>query len=94
MGDRPTVPTIWGVWIAIHRDLNGKPGPVVGKKDIPEGASRSVVIPLDSPVTTGAFWAMLHTDAGKIGTYEFPGADKPVKSESGVVQQKIILTVK
>jgi hypothetical protein len=37
---------------------------------------------------------MLHTDAGKIGTYEFPGPDKPVTSTSGVVMRKILLTVK
>ena len=41
-------------FIAIHADLSGKPGPVVGHAAIPEGDSSSVVIKLDSPVATGA----------------------------------------
>ncbi len=80
-------------FIAIHADLSGKPGPVVGHAAIPEGDSSNVVIKLDSPVATGAYWPMLHLDAGKIGTYEFPGPDVPVKSGSDIVMKKITLTV-
>jgi hypothetical protein len=35
-----------------------------------------------SEATEGAF-AMLHKDAGKSGTYEFPGPDTPVLNSSG-----------
>ena len=80
-------------FIAIHADLSGKPGPVVGHAAIPEGDSSNVVVTLDAPVATGAFWPMLHLDAGKIGTYEFPGPDVPVKSGSDIVMKKIALTV-
>ena len=80
-------------FIAIHADLSGKPGPVVGHAAIPEGDSSNVVVTLDAPVATGAFWPMLHLDAGKIGTYEFPGPDVPVKSGSDIVMKKITLTV-
>jgi hypothetical protein len=80
-------------FIAIHQDAGGQPGPVVGHVDIPEGDSSDVVIPFDSPVTTGAFWPMLHLDAGTKGTYEFPGPDGPVKSGSDIVMKKITLTV-
>jgi hypothetical protein len=80
-------------FIAIHQDANGAPGPVVGHVDIPEGDSSDVVIKFDSPVTTGAFWPMLHLDAGTKGTYEFPGPDGPVKSGSDIVMKKITLTV-
>ena len=69
------------------------PGPVVGHVAIPEGDSTDVVVTLDAPITTGAFWPMLHQDAGTIGTYEFPGADGPVKDSSGVVMKKITVTV-
>jgi len=80
-------------WIAIHTDLDGKPGPVVGKKAIPMGESKDVVITLDKAVTTAAFWPMLHVDAGTVGTYEFPGADVPVMSGSDIVMKKVMLTV-
>ncbi len=82
-----------GGFIAVHADADGSPGPVVGHAAIPEGDSSAVVITLDAPVTTGAFWPMLHLDAGIVGTYEFPGADVPVKSGADVVMKKITLTV-
>src|SRR2546425_1859302 len=43
-------------WIAVHTDLEGKPGRVVGKKAIPMGESKDVVIPLDKAVPAGAYW--------------------------------------
>src|SRR6476646_5715830 len=78
-------------FIAIHQDANGSPGPVVGHVAIPQGDSKDVVVKLDSKVATGAFWPMLHLDAGQIGTYEFPGPDGPVKSGSDIVMKKITL---
>jgi hypothetical protein len=80
-------------FIAIHQDADGAPGPVVGHVAIPEGDSSNVVVKLDSKVATGAFWPMLHLDAGTKGTYEFPGPDGPVKSGSDIVMKKITLTV-
>lgn len=80
-------------FIAVHADASGAPGPVVGHAAIPEGDSTSVVITLDTPITTGAFWPMLHTDGGTIGTYEFPGPDGPVKTGADVVMKKITVTV-
>ena len=50
-------------------------------------------VKLDSKVATGAFWPMLHLDAGTKGTYEFPGPDGPVKSGADIVMKKITLTV-
>jgi hypothetical protein len=80
-------------FIAIHADDNGSPGPVVGHVAIPEGDSTDVSIPFDATAATGAYWPMLHLDAGTIGTYEFPGADGPVKSGADIVMKKITLTV-
>ena len=77
----------------MHADASGGPGPVVGHAAVPEGDSTSVVITLDAPITTGAYWPMLHTDAGTIGTYEFPGPDGPVKSGADIVMKKITVTV-
>jgi hypothetical protein len=80
-------------FIAIHQDASGQPGPVVGHVAIPEGDSSDVVVKLDSKVASGAYWPMLHLDAGTKGTYEFPGPDGPVKSGSDIVMKKITLTV-
>jgi LPXTG-motif cell wall-anchored protein len=35
---------------------------------------------------------MLHTDAGQMGTYEFPGADTPVQVNGQVVVQPFAIT--
>ncbi len=84
-------------WIAVHSDLAGKPGPVVGKVQVKKGDTPNVTVTLDSKVATGAYWPMLHVDDHAVGTYEFPkvpGADLPVKSGSDIVMQKITLTVR
>ena len=80
-------------FIAIHSDLDGKPGPVVGHVAIPKGASSDVTVTLDKKGATGAYWPMLHIDAGQPGVCEFPGPDVPVKSGADVVMKKITLTV-
>ena len=81
-------------FIAVHVDTAGAPGPVIGHAAVPEGDSKDVVITLDTPVATGvSLWPMLHTDAGTIGTYEFPGPDGPVKNGADIVMKKITVTV-
>lgn len=83
-------------FIGLHKDLDGKPGPVVGVAEITRGSSNDVVVTLDERTTTGAFWPMLHVDNGRIGEYEFPttpGADLPVKDGDAVVMEKVVLTV-
>lgn len=85
-----------GGWVAVHRDLDGKPGPVVGVVQVKQGSTTDVEVALDKAVTTGAFWPMLHVDDSTLGTYEFPGkagADLPVTSGADIVMKKITLTV-
>lgn len=83
-------------FIGVHIDLDGKPGPVVGVAQIKQGTTGDLVVRFDKPVTTGAFWPMLHVDDNTIGTYEFPGvkgADLPVKDGDKIVMKRITLTV-
>ena len=67
-------------WIVIHIESNGAPGPVVGYAAVNDGVNTNVVVKIDSYSATPVLFAMLHTDAGKVGVYEFPGADVPVMS--------------
>jgi len=85
-----------GGWVAVHTDLAGKPGPVVGVVQVKKGTTTDLKVTLDHKVATGAYWPMLHVDDHTLGTYEFPktpGADLPVKSGSDIVMKKIMLTV-
>ena len=72
-------------WIVIHADANGKPGPVAGYAAVKDGVNAGVVVKIDTAKATPILYAMLHTDAGIVGTYEFPGADKPVMVDGGMV---------
>jgi plastocyanin len=65
-------------WLVIHLNADGKPGPVIGYAAVLDGTNRDVVVPVDAKRATGNLFAMLHTDAGTVGVYEFPGADTPV----------------
>jgi hypothetical protein len=83
-----------GGWIALHKDSAGAPGPVTYVVGVPPGPSEDVTIRAPEGLETGAYWPMLHLDAGVPGTYEFPGADLPVTTDGQVVMEKIQLTVR
>jgi len=72
-------------WIVIHADQGGKPGPVVGHAVVHNGRNRNVTVAVDTEKLTDTLYAMLHTDSGKMGTYEFPNGDPPVKNDGQIV---------
>lgn len=74
-------------WIVIHADNNGKPGAILGQSKIQAGANTNVEVDINISKVTPTLYAMLHTDAGIVGTFEFPGADTPVQEEGTVVME-------
>ena len=82
-------------WMVIHADADGKPGPILGETAVPAGTTENVVVMLDAPLEGDAtLWAMLHTDAGEAGVYEFPdGPDVPVTWAGSVVMAPFNVTV-
>ena len=72
-------------WLVVHIDANGSPGPVIGYATVPDGLTRNLSVKIDPAKATPVLYAMLHADAGTVGTYEFPGADKPVMVEGKMV---------
>jgi heme/copper-type cytochrome/quinol oxidase subunit 2 len=72
-------------WLVIHLNADGKPGAVIGYAAVKDGTNREVVIAVDGKRATGGLFAMLHTDAGTVGTYEFPGPDVPVMAAGVMV---------
>jgi hypothetical protein len=80
-------------WIAVHIDQGGKPGPVIGHAAAPKGKTSNLAVKLEQDVPVGGkVWPMLHVDAGKIGTYEFPGPDAPVVVGGNIVMKQISIT--
>ena len=72
-------------WLVIHLNADGKPGAVIGYAAVKDGTNRDVVVTVDAGRAAGGLFAMLHTDAGVVGTYEFPGPDVPVMAAGGMV---------
>lgn len=72
-------------WLVIHIEADGKPGPVIGYVALPAGESKDIKVTIDASQATPKLFAMLHIDAGVAGTYEFPGADAPVKDGEMIV---------
>jgi plastocyanin len=65
-------------WLVVHTDASGKPGPVLGYSPVSDGENTNVVVLIDRSDATQTLYAMLHSDAGTVGIYEFPGSDGPV----------------
>jgi hypothetical protein len=65
-------------WLVIHLDIDGKPAAVIGYAAVHDGVNTDVAVTVDSQKATGKVFAMLHTDKGAVGVYEFPGPDVPV----------------
>ncbi len=80
-------------WIVIHAQADGKPGPVVGYAQVADGVNQDIVVTLDLTKATSTMYAMLHADAGEIGTYEFPGPDGPVQGDASQVNPTFALQV-
>jgi len=67
-------------WVAIFTDKNDQPDTLLGYTSVPAGDSKDVKVTIDSAKATDKMIAMLLLDAGKIGTFEYPGPDEPVKN--------------
>ena len=79
-------------WIVIHKEERGGPGGVVGYAAVKAGSNTNVVVKIDSYSATPKLFAMLHKDAGKVGTYEFPGPDVPVMLNGEMVSPSFLVS--
>jgi predicted lipoprotein with Yx(FWY)xxD motif len=66
-------------WVVVYTlNASGQPDQAIGFTQVKEGENRAVMVKVDPAKAKGTLFAQLHTDAGKVGTYEFPGPDQPV----------------
>ena len=90
-------------WVVIHRD-NGNGGPMVPEiisvpKMVEAGDAMDVMVELKEgeEVADGeTLWAMLHTDDGAMGTYEFNGTnglDAPIMVNGNIVTESFEVNV-
>jgi predicted lipoprotein with Yx(FWY)xxD motif len=73
-------------WVTIlSQDADGKPAFEIGYTSVKSGISQNVVVNIDATKATPILFAMLHTDAGTIGKYEYPGPDEPQLANGQIV---------
>ncbi len=79
-------------WIVVHADNGGVPGDIIGKTLLTAGVHSNIKIQVEEGKVTEIVHAMLHTDAGTKGTFEFPGADVPVTMNNVAVSGSFKVT--
>ena len=80
-------------WVVIHADDGGKPGAVLGQTPIPGGISANIKVTVSPVGRTDTLFAMLHSDLGESGVYEFPnGPDAPVTVNDRIVMHPFKVT--
>jgi plastocyanin len=72
-------------WVVIHAEQDGAPGPVVGQAALVDGENTDIAVDIDPEAATTTLYAMLHTDSGEEGTYDFPDGDPPVEVDGKIV---------
>jgi hypothetical protein len=74
------------LWLDVHEDMNGTPGPIVGWLGFNKDGSNAMMTNLDWSMLASMdkVILMLHYDRGQLGIMEYPGgADIPVMMDDG-----------
>ena len=80
-------------WLVVHAQADGKPGPILGYSPVSDGVNTDVKVEIDTSGVTDVLYAMLHTDAGTEGKFEFPGGpDTPVSVDGKIVTPAFKIT--
>jgi hypothetical protein len=67
-------------WVAFFTDEKDQPGKLLGYTEVPAGTTSDVSVTVNASSAPSKMIAMLLVDAGKIGTFEYPGPDVAVKN--------------
>ena len=78
-------------YLVIHKDVNGKPGPVIGYTDLISGEKKNVKVTIDASQAGTRVFGMLHYDEGN-DKYTSLDEDKPIVLAGNVVVIPIALT--
>lgn len=79
-------------WLVIYSVVDGKPDKSLGYVPVQDGENKKVTIPINTKDATATMIALLHDDAGKEGTFEFPGPDEPVVNGLQIVSMQFANT--
>ncbi len=73
-------------WLAIHKMKDGEPGDVIGYTELETGVSQNVAVEIEMGEATPTMFAILHTDSGALGEFEYPQFDPPIEVDGKPVE--------
>ncbi|MBU6352111.1 MAG: fasciclin domain-containing protein, partial [Chloroflexi bacterium] len=81
-------------WVAIHTDVNGEPGPVIGYTAVAGGISANVAVSVsvDADAPPENLYAALYEDAGEEKVFDPAGTDLPVLVREQPVRKRFQIT--
>ena len=65
-------------WVAIHTDIEGEIGPVIGSRLFEPGTYENATITIDWRQATPRLHVVMHEEESKTGVFEFPDEDMPI----------------
>ncbi|MFW5638047.1 MAG: DUF7282 domain-containing protein [Methanoculleus sp.] len=72
-------------WVAIHNNLFGHPGGVIGYAPVKSGENQDVKVTVHTFVAADTLFAVLHHDFGKEGVFEYPVPDVEQRVDGEIV---------
>jgi hypothetical protein len=71
-------------WVAIHDDVNGQPGRILGARLFDAGSANGIVQLLRNTVNGKSYFAVIHTDDGNYKNFT-PKTDKVLTGSNGEI---------
>ncbi len=78
-------------WLVVFADNGGRPGTILGHAAVKDGDNQDVVVPIDSSHATELLYGLLLSDQGQAGVFEFPGPDKVVIYDDGIILKSFVI---
>jgi hypothetical protein len=72
-------------WLVLYTDEEGEVGEPLGHVAVEEGENSDLRFTVDPYLVTDRLHAVLHSDQGELGTFEFPGVDTPLEVDGDEV---------
>ena len=80
-------------WIVIYGDEDGDPGDIMAFAEVARGVTGDLVVEVDPLRATPHLYAILHSDEGEAGVFEFPGPDSPVQVDDEAVAAEFMVEI-
>ncbi|HZW03824.1 MAG TPA: hypothetical protein VFF68_07850, partial [Anaerolineaceae bacterium] len=74
-------------WLVIHAERSGQPAEIVGYTHLAQGDHRGLRVAIDPVRATDRLYAVLYSDRGRVGTFEFGDPDVPLEWNGQVVSR-------